>query len=329
MVVRFQDYMDGLRPLLESGFTDHLASLLDGANPQSLDGNKILTGGKRVRGSLLCLVTAALEGTAEAALLRAIAVELIQTATLIHDDFIDQHRLRRNAPALWTLEGARRAVLLGDIIFASAIQMMSELGREDGLIASRAIAEVSRGAYQEPLSPSSLLEKVEGGWDRELYEKLIYLKTAVLFAAACELGALAAKADSKRLQAWRRYGLKIGEAYQIADDLHEVERCLLSRSVRGDEITSLAPALLFFVKGSRSHILEVLRRNSMVLGGELLTQFEATAEIMRTEIRRRLRSAFLEMEGDFPDNEYGRIARRAPWDIIAMFNKARTTVSSP
>ena len=97
------------------------------------------------------------------ALPRAVALELIQTATLIHDDFVDQHEQRRNLPALWTLEGARKAVLLGDVIFASAIQLMSELGREDGLIISNAIAEVSRGAYQEPLDPCSLLDTFERG----------------------------------------------------------------------------------------------------------------------------------------------------------------------
>jgi geranylgeranyl pyrophosphate synthase len=329
MAVRFHDYMEDLRPLLERGFTDHLACLLDGAAPQPLEQKRILTGGKRVRGSLLCLVTTALGGPLEEALPRAIAVELIQTATLVHDDFIDQHTMRRNAPALWTLEGARRAVLLGDVIFASAIEMMAELGREDAIIASRAIAEVSRGAYQELLDPTSLLERMEREWDGELYEKLIYLKTAVLFAAACELGALAAKADDRRLQAWRRYGLKIGEAYQIADDLHEVERCLLRHSPSGDELASLAPALLFFAEETRPHILDTLRQKSIVLSGEFLTHLDAAAGIMRTEIGRRLRSVVVEMDEHFPDNDYGRIARRAPWDIIAMFNKARTRAFSP
>ncbi len=71
---------------------------------------------------------------------------------------------------------------------------MSELGREDGLIISNAIAEVSRGAFREPLNPCSLLEEIEA--DRKyatFYEKIIYLKTGMLFGAACQLGALAAR----------------------------------------------------------------------------------------------------------------------------------------
>jgi hypothetical protein len=249
---------------------------------------------------------------------------------LIHDDFVDQHRLRRNVPALWTLDGARRAVLLGDIIFASAIQIMSELGREDGLIVSRAIAEVSRGAYQEPLNPSSLLEEIEAGKEvAALYEKIIYLKTGALFGAACQLGAVAAKADDKVQKKWLRYGLKIGEAYQIADDLQEVKRYLLTRSITRDEMTLLTPALLFFIREIRPSILTALRQKSLDLRGELLKHFQEAAEGMKAEIERRLRSAVSEIEGNSPDNEHSRLLRKTPWDIIEMFDKASPTVSSP
>src|ERR1039457_6292380 len=149
MTGSFQNYAESVKPLLDAGFTDQLAGLLgDAESLKAYGGAKVLTGGKRIRGALVCLVTVTLGGALEDALPRAIALELIQTATLIHDDFVDQHEQRRDLPALWTLEGSRRAVLIGDIIFASAIQRMSELGREEGLIVSNAIAEVSRGAYQ-------------------------------------------------------------------------------------------------------------------------------------------------------------------------------------
>jgi len=329
---RFQDFSEVVRPQLDAAFRAHLTGLLGDEVPIG-SGRKtdILSGGKRIRGSLLCLVASALGGALKDALSRAVAVELIQTATLIHDDVVDQHRSRRNSPALWTLEGARKAVLLGDIIFASAIRMMSELGREDGLIASRAIAEVSRGAYQEPLNPSSLLEDtaVADAWDTALYEKIIGLKTGVLFGSASRLGAVSAKASGRSLQRWYQYGLKIGEAYQIADDLHEIERCLITRSMTRSEIIALAPALLFFVRESRPDLLKVLRRQSMVLRTELPKHFETAAGIMKVEIASRLQSAISAMEDDFPDNEYGRVARRAPRDIIAMFDEARTSVSSP
>ena len=141
MFAHFHDYAKKLKPTLDIAFTSHLVDLLGDTKPLGSFGEaKPLTGGKKIRGSLLCLIATTLGGSLEDALPRAVAVELIQTATLIHDDFVDQHRSRRDLAAVWTLEGARRAVLLGDIIFASAIRMMSELGRIDGLIVSRAIS---------------------------------------------------------------------------------------------------------------------------------------------------------------------------------------------
>jgi geranylgeranyl pyrophosphate synthase len=257
-------------------------------------------------------------------------LELIQTATLIHDDFVDQHERRRDLPALWTLEGARRAVLLGDVIFASAIQSMSELGREDGLIISNAIAEVSRGAYQEPLNPCSLLEMFEEDSDcTALYERIIYLKTGVLFAAACQLGALAARADDRRRQKWRCYGLKVGKAYQIADDLQEVEQYLLNRSMTGSELISIAPALVFFTRDILPHIIEALRQKSPEFRGEFLMLLQSSADTMKEEIERHLKSAVIEIEGCLPNDEYDRLVRRTPWDIIRMFNEVRPATSMP
>lgn len=326
----FQDYAACVKPSLDAAFSDRLASLLGDTGPSDFPEEiQLLTGGKKIRGTLLCLVNAALGGTLEDALPRAVAVELIQTASLIHDDYVDQHRSRRNSAAIWTLEGARKAVLLGDVVFASAIQMMSELGREDGLIVSRTIAEVSRGAYREPLDPSALLREIEvNGVDGALYEKIIYLKTGVLFGTACELGAIAAKADNGLRSAWRGYGLKIGEAYQIADDLHEVERSLATRSITADEMTSLAPALLFFAGEARPYILQALRQQASALGGEILEHFRAAAELMKREKERRLQSAVAGIDG-VCDGALVRLARKAPWDLIRMFDEAGSTASLP
>ncbi len=325
----FQDYAESLKSSLDAGFSSLMAPLMgDMRGHIPGEAMEVLGGGKRIRGSLLCLVAGALGCSLDKALPRAIAVELIQTATLIHDDFVDQHKLRRNLPAVWTLEGARKAVLLGDVIFASAIQMMSELGRDDGLIVSRVIAEISQGAYREPMDPSSLLEEIER--DKEgasFYEKIIYLKTGVLFGAACQLGAVAAGAGERLRQSWRCYGLRIGEAYQIADDLQEIELHLLTRSMTKIEMTALAPALLFFVAESKPHILDALQRESTCLEEEMMEHFEVAAKVMKAEIKTRLQSAIAGIDGDLPANEYGRLVRGTPWHIIQMFNGARSVIS--
>ncbi len=331
MFTSFQDYAKNLKPLLDEAFNSHLNRLLGNPAPAGSRGETdLLSGGKKIRGSLLCLVASALGGANEDALPRAVAVEMIQAATLIHDDYVDQHPSRRNRAAAWTLEGGRRAVLLGDIVFASAIHMMSEMGREDGLIVSRAIAEISRGAYHEPLDPSSLLSAIEKNRiDACLYPKIISLKTGVLFATACELGAVAAGVDEESRQSWRRYGLKIGEAYQIADDLHDVRQCLINGWVTDNEMAALAPTLLFFAGESRSCIIDALRRERTDLNGELLIHLRKAAESMTTDKEGRLRSAVDEIANDYADGDIYQLALRTPWDLIGMFDETALPASSP
>ena len=148
------------------------------------------------------------------------AIECVQAASLIHDDFIDGDTLRRDRPATWTVLGPRRAVLLGDVIFATALRRMAELGREDGVVLAKAIATMAAGAYQEPLALSELAQ--DAGLDAaRLYPRLIYLKTGVLFGAAAQLGALAAAVSAPLAARAFEYGVWIGEAYQIADDVQD------------------------------------------------------------------------------------------------------------
>ncbi len=331
MYTSFPDYAKNLKPLLDEAFNSHMERLLGNPAPCGfVRERELLAGGKKIRGSLLCLVAEALGGAMEDALPRAVAVEMIQTATLIHDDYVDQHPSRRNRAAAWTLEGGRRAVLLGDIIFASAIHMMSEIGRDDGLIVSRAIAEISRGAYHEPLDPSALLAAIENNrFDAGLYPKIISLKTGVLFGAACELGAVAAGADDKTAQSWRRYGQKIGEAYQIADDLHDVKQCLINNYVNAGEMAAIAPALLFFAGESRPCIVDVLGRERSVLSGELLVHLRKAAESMKAAKEAHLASAVQEIASDGAVSDIYRLILRAPRDLIGMFDEATIPVSLP
>ena len=125
--------------MLDAALSSRIAAILpQGSTTAGCDLHPALTGGKKLRGILLGMIAEILGGDWDWALPRAVAVELIQAATLIHDDYVDQDRIRRHLPAVWTLAGARRAVLMGDVIFASAIRMMSEIGPDDGRILSRA-----------------------------------------------------------------------------------------------------------------------------------------------------------------------------------------------
>ncbi len=322
MQTDFQDYVRTRKLGLDEAFREQLSSLLGNV---PLKGNEVLLGvlgaGKKIRGCLTCLFGEALGGSLKEAMPRAVAVELIQAATLIHDDFVDQDTTRRNRPAAWTLEGARQAVLIGDVIFATAIQMMNDLGREDGLAVSRAIAQVARGALHEPLDPLALAVEIETGRINEkLYEGIIHLKTGILFGTACQLGALAARAEGELGTISYRYGLRVGEAYQIADDLKEVEQHLAGRPLNQGQMAFLAPALLHFVPDQRPWVLDYL--NGKGQGGKKIAgeYFRAAANLMEKEIERRLQEAVSGIMENFPDNEYRAVVWKAPSDLIAMFN---------
>lgn len=176
----------------------------------------ILAEGKRLRGSLTCLMAEALGGTLEQALPAALAVEMVQAASLAHDDFVDGDTMRRGRPAAWTLLSPRRAVLVADVMFATALEKMAQAGAREGASLAHAIAAMAQGALQESVH--------YGEADPDAYRRIIHLKTGSLFAAAARLGALAAGADESRVEAATEFGARAGEAYQIADDLADGAR---------------------------------------------------------------------------------------------------------
>lgn len=324
MFQTFKEYCEGLRPALSKACQEELSLILGDmdrrVHPSVME---TLQGGKAIRGCLLCVLSEVLGGTLESAMPRAVAVELIHAATLVHDDFVDQDRMRRGRAATWTLEGARKAVLLGDVIFASAIEMMSSLSREDGLVVSHTIAEIAKGAYQEPIDPLMLAQEMEQNRvSGKLYEKIIHLKTAILFGAACRMGAMAAAADADRTESFHLFGTRIGEIYQIADDIKEVTSHLSARSIRAGEMALLAPALLYFTGGDTGDFLPVLRGEASSLKGSLLERFKKTLNRMAEEIEQRLTRAVFDIETDLPDNAFKGVVRTAPRDLIQMFNES-------
>ncbi len=323
MVNRFKAYCQTRRPMLEEALKRVLSDLLDGLTARDIGSLIDLVGsGKKIRGCLTCMFTEAFGGSVESAVPRAISVELIQAATLIHDDFVDQDTIRRGMPATWTIEGARRAVLIGDVIFASAIKLMSDLSKEDGEAVAHAIAEVSKGALREPLDAEELSGELESTrFNDRLYDKIIRLKTGILFGTACRVGAIASAAGSELTKASYAYGVRIGEAYQIADDLDDVKRCLSSESLHPRQMVAIAPAILYFVPGMRPRMIDLLRGESTKLNEAASGPFHIAADLMKKEIRNRLRLAASGIAGWLPHNQSSELFRSAPSDIIRMFNK--------
>ncbi len=175
----------------------------------------VAAGGKRLR-PLLTVAAARAAGAAgdiEAPIKLAAAVEFIHTATLLHDDVVDASQLRRGKVAAHLIWGAPSSVLVGDFLFARAFELMVETGQMRALgILARASSVIAEGEVLQLTRAHDL------NLDQETYLRIISAKTAELFAAAAEAGAVGAGADEAAVQALRAYGLNLGIAFQLADD---------------------------------------------------------------------------------------------------------------
>ncbi|WP_255568021.1 polyprenyl synthetase family protein [Brevundimonas sp. PAMC22021] len=175
----------------------------------------IAAGGKRLR-PLLTVAAARAVGAAGdigGPLRLAAAVEFIHTATLLHDDIVDASELRRGKVAAHLIWGAPTSVLVGDFLFARAFELMVET---DSLRALGILAAASR-----VISEGEVLQLTRAhdlNLEQDTYLTIISAKTAELFAAAAESGAVGAGADDAVVKAMRDYGMALGIAFQLADD---------------------------------------------------------------------------------------------------------------
>lgn len=179
-----------------------------------LAGHLIAAGGKRVR-PLLAVAAAQLFGyEGEDHCKLAACVEFIHTATLLHDDVIDESDQRRGKASAHVIFGNEAAVLVGDFLFSRAFQLMVELGSLRVLkILSDASATISEGEVLQLTTTGNTRIS------RDDYLNVIRAKTAALFAASCEAGALSAGGSEKDCAALRRYGENLGIAFQMVDDI--------------------------------------------------------------------------------------------------------------
>ena len=170
-------------------------------------------GGKRVR-PLLCVAAAKLcgyEGDGHVKL--AAAVEFIHTATLLHDDVVDESTQRRGRPTANLLWDNQSSVLVGDYLFARSFQLMVETGSLRVLdILSGAAATIAEGEVLQ-LTAARNLATTE-----DTYLQIVRGKTAALFQAAAEVGGVVAKASEDEIAALAEYGDALGVAFQIVDD---------------------------------------------------------------------------------------------------------------
>jgi octaprenyl-diphosphate synthase len=171
-------------------------------------------GGKRLR-PMLTLAAARLCGyTGPYHVHLAATVEFIHTATLLHDDVVDESAQRRGRPTANLLWDNKSSVLVGDYLFSRSFQLMTETGNLDVLrILSNASATIAEGEVLQLTAATDLRT------DEAIYLQVVRGKTAALFSAATEVGGVIAGADAAHIQALFDYGDALGIAFQIADDL--------------------------------------------------------------------------------------------------------------
>lgn len=173
----------------------------------------ISSGGKRLR-PMLTLASAALfdyQGDADVKL--ATSVEFMHTATLLHDDVVDESDLRRGKSTARMIWGNQASVLVGDFLLGQAFRMMVDVGSLDALdVLSTAATVIAEGEVLQ-LSVAKNMETTEDD-----YLQVIRAKTAALFAAAAEVGPIIAHADKGGRNALKSYGMNLGLAFQLVDD---------------------------------------------------------------------------------------------------------------
>jgi octaprenyl-diphosphate synthase len=174
----------------------------------------IASGGKRLR-PLVTLAASRLCGYDGPHHIKlAAAVEFIHTATLLHDDVIDESALRRGQATANIVWGNQASVLVGDFLFSRAFQLMVETGSPEVLrILSTASAVIAEGEVLQLQTAHNLAT------DETAYMSVIASKTAALFAAAAEVGAVIAGRPADEREALRSYGADLGIAYQLVDDV--------------------------------------------------------------------------------------------------------------
>jgi octaprenyl-diphosphate synthase len=215
-----------------------------------LAGHLINSGGKRIRPMLTVTAARLCGAKGEQHIKLATSVEFMHTATLLHDDVVDESDLRRGKKTARLIWGNQASVLVGDYLLGQAFKMMVETGSLEALrILSHAAAVIAEGEVLQ-LSASHDTSTTE-----DAYMQVIGAKTAALFSAAAEVGAVVAKRPKNEQAALESYGRNLGIAFQLVDDAldYSGKQALMGKSVGDDfrEGKITLPVVLSYRRGSK------------------------------------------------------------------------------
>jgi len=249
------------------------------------------SGGKRVRPALTILSNYAVggDGSNYNSIRMATVMEFLHTATLVHDDIIDNAETRRNRPTINSQYGNQTAVLMGDWLYMSAFETSL---KERSLPVLEILTAVTRKMTEGELLQLTLLGRTDITEDQ--YLEVLQRKTAFLFSACCEVGAMLGGANESQREALRDYGLNLGTAFQLTDDLLDFtgSGSRLGKAAGVDLLEGkLTLPLIYLMQGgdsaSRELVQTVLREGAYntVTRAELIAAVENTGAIQRARTR--------------------------------------------
>ncbi|MBS1027523.1 polyprenyl synthetase family protein [Gluconobacter albidus] len=281
-----------------------------------LGAHLVAAGGKRLRplltlaASRLCGYQSTPENQRHVGL--AACVEFIHTATLLHDDVVDESNLRRGLASANAVFGNKASVLVGDFLFARSFQLMTADGSLKVMaILSDASATIAEGEVLQMVTQNDLSTPVER------YLEVIHGKTAALFAAACRVGAVVADRPEAEEVALDRFGTNLGMAFQLVDDAldYAADQQVLGKTV-GDDMREgkiTLPVLAAYEAGSPEdcafweRVIEKGEQTDADLP-HALALIEKTGAIATTIARARVYAAeAVEALSIFPDSELRRL----------------------
>lgn len=211
-------FQENLTTLLEEGLAAVEQAMFDVVNSdvavlRDASRHILSSGGKRIRPRMVILSYIACGGRDFTAVARAAAaLELVHTASVVHDDINDHGVLRRGKPSVNALWGRTFALLTGDFLFAKVYELMAPLKDLNVELAEATVALVEG----ETLQASAVKENT---LNREIYNRIIGLKTAALFKSAARMGALLANAPQHVVDSLGHFGYNVGLAFQVVDDI--------------------------------------------------------------------------------------------------------------
>ena len=173
-------------------------------------------GGKRMRPLLILLIAKNYGGVNDVTLRSAVGLELLHTASLVHDDVVDESKERRGQPSVNAIYNNKVAVLVGDYVLSTALLNISYTNNSDIL---RSIAELGRNLSNGEILQLSNIQNTE--FSEDIYYDVIKMKTAALFESCCEVGTLSVNANERQIELAKEFGRNLGIIFQIRDDIFD------------------------------------------------------------------------------------------------------------